>query len=250
MVNSFSKITTYGTRAKLGLIVPPTNTVNEAEWHQMVPDGVTIHVTRMPLHADTSSDEGKKALYRDIEKSTLDLAEAGLSVIAYGCTAGSMVQSVDQLSEFMRGIARTPCVTTAASIVGALKALDATKISVATPYHEILNKHEVEFLSRNGFEVLKIAGLNIGEAGVHEYIEIARTPSDQIRSHVISVDHPDAEAILISCTDFPSLALIPELEQELGKPVISSNQVTFWAALRSAGIKDYFSDLGVLLADL
>ncbi len=250
MVNSFSKSTSYGRRAKLGLIVPPTNTVNEAEWHKMVPDGVTIHVTRMPLHADMSSDEGKKALYSDIEKSTLDLAQAGLSVIAYGCTAGSMVQSVDQLSKFMRGISGIPCVTTAASIVEALKVLDATKISVATPYHEILNKHEVEFLSRHGFEVLKIAGLNIGEAGVHEYIEIARTPSDQIRNHVLSVDHPDAEAILISCTDFPSLALIPELEQELGKPVISSNQVTFWAALRSAGIKDCFGDLGVLLADI
>ena len=86
MPNAFSAETSYGTRAKLGLIVPPTNTVNEAEWHTMLPEGVTFHVTRMPLHADTTSDAGKKALFTDIEKSTSDLAQAGLSVIAYGCT--------------------------------------------------------------------------------------------------------------------------------------------------------------------
>ena len=40
----------YGWRAKIGLIVPLTNTVNEAEWARMAPEGVSIHVTRMTLH--------------------------------------------------------------------------------------------------------------------------------------------------------------------------------------------------------
>jgi maleate isomerase/arylmalonate decarboxylase len=53
--------------------------------------------------------------------------------------------------------------------------------------------------------------------------------------------------MLISCTDFPVLTLIPELEQRLGKPVITSNQATFWAMLRAAGIEDKFSDYGALL---
>ena len=108
MVNLFSANTTYGKRAKLGLIVPPTNTVNEAEWSEMVPEGVTFHVTRMPLHTDTSSAEGKKAMYADIKKSTEDLAQAGLSVIAYGCTAGSMIQPLDQLSNFMSEVSGIP----------------------------------------------------------------------------------------------------------------------------------------------
>lgn len=249
MANLFSADTTYGTRAKLGLIVPPTNTVNEAEWQTMVPEGVTFHVARMPLHADTSSAEGKKALYLDIEKSTEDLAQAGLSVIAYGCTAGSMVQPLDQLDNFMSDVSGIPCVTTAGSIVGALNALKVKKISIATPYHEALNNHEVEFLAGNGFETLQISGLGIGVAGPHEYIEIARTQINKIKAHILSVDHTDAEAILVSCTDFPSLSLIPEIEEELGKPVISSNQATFWAALRAAGIKDYFHDFGILLTD-
>ena len=50
---------TYGFRAKIGLIVPPTNTVNEGEWARMVPDGVTVHTMRMALHANSGTPEGK-----------------------------------------------------------------------------------------------------------------------------------------------------------------------------------------------
>jgi maleate cis-trans isomerase len=249
MVNTFSSETSYGRRAKIGLIVPPTNTVNEAEWQVMLPEGVTLHVTRMPLHADTTSEHGKQALYADIEKSVSDLAQAGLSVIAYGCTAGSMVQPLNQLSDFMSDISGTPCVTTAASIVEALQALNVSKIAIATPYHDALNDHEVAFLKSNDIETLKIAGLGIGAGGAQEYIQIARTPAETIKNQVLSIDLADAEAILISCTDFPTLALIPELEKELGKPVISSNQTTFWASLRAAGIKDRFEKFGKLLKD-
>jgi maleate cis-trans isomerase len=249
MVNLFSANTTYGTRAKLGLIVPPTNTVNEAEWHKMVPEGVTFHVTRMPLHADNSSAEGKKALYADIKEATEDLAQAGLSVISYGCTAGSMVQPINQLSDFMSDVSGIPCVTTASAIVSALNALSVKKISIATPYHEALNNHEVRFLAENGFETLRISGLGIGTKGPHEYIEIAQTPMDKIKAHILSVDHTNAEAILVSCTDFPSLSLIPELEKELGKPVISSNLATLWAALRAIKIKNCFDNFGTLLTN-
>ena len=54
--------TTYGWRAKIGVIVPPTNTVNEAEWQLMAPAGVSVHTTRMPLHEDTTSAAGTRAL--------------------------------------------------------------------------------------------------------------------------------------------------------------------------------------------
>jgi maleate cis-trans isomerase len=232
MVNLFSGNTTYGTRAKLGLIVPPTNTVNEAEWHEMVPEGVTFHVTRMRLHADNSSAEGKRALYADIKEATGDLAQAGLSVISYGCTAGSMVQPINQLSDFMSDVSGIPCVTTASAIVSALNALNVKKISIATPYHQALNNHEVKFLADNGFETLRISGLGIGTNGPHEYIEIAQTPTDKIKAHILS-----------------SLSLIPELEKELGKPVISSNLATLWAALRTIKIKDCFDNFGTLLTN-
>ncbi len=237
----------YGSRAKLGLIVPPTNTVNEAEWWRMAPEGVTIHVTRMALHADAATPAGEARLYADVKKAVNDLAAAGVDAIAYGCTAGSMVMPLERLTDFMSDIAGVPCVATAPSLVHACRALGVTRVSLATPYHDALNEHERHFLAANGIEVMALKGLGIGAGGAHEFVRIARVPKDEVREHARSVDEPSAQALLVSCTDFAMLESISPLERELGKPVVSSNQATFWAALRAAGIDDRLEQFGRLL---
>lgn len=239
----------YGWRARLGVIVPPTNTVNEAEWQRLAPQGVSVHATRMPLHADTESAEGERALYSDLEHAVKDLSAAGMRVIAYGCTAGSMVQPLTRLTDYMTGLCERPTVATAPAIVRALQALGATKVSVATPYHDALNQHEKEFLAASGIDTLAIAGLGIGAGGAHEYVQIARRPASDAFDLAVSVDRADAEAVVISCTDFATLPVIERLEQELGKPVVTSNQATFWAALRAAGIDDRLDGAGRLLRE-
>lgn len=236
----------YGTRAKLGLIVPPTNTVNEAEWARMVPDGVTVHVTRMPLHADTTSAAGKRALYDDVAHAAGELAKASVDVIVYACTAGSMVTPLDTLTGFMTRTTGTPAVATAPALVVAMRALGVTRVAVATPYHDALNEHECDFLAQCGIEVVAIRGLGIGAGGPHEYVQIARVPLDAVYDHCRAADRPDAQALVISCTDFATLAALPRLERELGKPVISSNSATLWMALRAAGVPDALTAHGRL----
>jgi maleate isomerase len=58
----------------------------------------------------------------------------------------------------------------------------------------------------------------------------------------------DADVVFISCTNLPTLALLDALEQELGRPVISSVAVTIWHALQLAGIKPSINGAGSLLA--
>jgi len=240
---------TYGARAKLGVIVPPTNTVNEAEWNLAAPEGVSIHAARMALHTDTASAAGKAALYADLDIAVKSLAPAGVAVIAYGCTAGSMISPRHALPEYMSSLVGLPCVTTAAAIVDALEVLGAVRIAVATPYDQRLNDHEVGFLESQGLEVSAIKGLGYGANGPSKYPLIHRVPGQRIKELVHEVDSAQAEAVVISCTDFPSLGLINELEAELGKPVVTSNQATLWAALRAAGIMDSLPTLGALCRD-
>lgn len=239
--------TRYGARAKLGVIVPPTNTSNEAEWQIMAPPGVTVHSARMPLHTDTESDAGKAALYDDVRRFTGDLAQIGPDVIAYGCTAGSMVTPLEGLPDLMAGEAGRPAITTAQAIVEALHALGVTRLSVATPYHDALNDHEVRFLTEQGFEVLAVEGLGYGAGGPQEYRNIARIGTDDVLALARRVDRPEAEALLLSCTDLATIDVVECLEDEFGKPVISSNTATFWLALRRAGIDDRISGYGRLL---
>lgn len=237
----------YSWRARLGLIVPPTNTVNEAEWRCWMPPGVTFHTTRMALHTDTSSKAGQAALWRDLGAALDLLVPVSPDIIAYGCTAGSMVSPPEQLPAAMRALAGLPCTSTALAIVQALRALGATRIAVATPYHDALNDHEIHFLAGCGISVLNLVGLGIGAGGPGEYVRIARTPIAAVAAHVRRAMVPGAQALLISCTDFPTLALIAELEAEFGVSVISSNSATLWACLRGAGIADTIAGAGHLL---
>jgi maleate isomerase len=240
----------YGWRARLGVIVPPTNTVNEAEWHRMAPEGVTVHSARMRLHADSDSEAGKAALYADLKQATADLAQASVDVVAYGCTAGSMVLPLNTLTDYMASVAGVPAVATAVALVEALRALGARRVALATPYHDALTDHEVRFFAQCQIETISSRGLGFGANGPDEYRNIARLPAAVAYRLAKSVDRPAAEAIVISCTDFATLGIIPVLEAELGKPVISSNQATFWAALRAAGVADRPDSFGRLLRDL
>ena len=236
----------YGWRAKLGLIVPPTNTVNEAEWARMMPDGVSFHTVRMPLHLECTSTEGRRALVADIVARVRELVQARVDVVAYACTAGSMINPLDALPREVEAATGVALVTTAAAIVHALRHLGARKLSIATPYHDALNQHEVAFLAANGFETLRIAGLGIGANGPVDFPLIAETSLDAVGAHARAAFVGGSDALLITCTDFPTLPLLPRLEHDLAVPVVTSNQATLWAALRAAGITDHLPQAGHL----
>ena len=237
----------YGPRARLGLIVPPTNTVNEAEWARMVPPGVTFHTHRMRLH-DAGTAEGLAHLHADLDAAIAMLTPCGVDAVAYACTAGSMLSPPERLEQELSARNGVACLTTSAAIVKALRALGARRLSVATPYARRVNDHETHFLEGCGFEVARIAGLGIGEGGPHEFIRIAQTPLEQVAAHARACFVPGSDALLITCTDFPTLPLIAPLEAELGVPIVTSNQATLWAMLRAVGIEDRGPGGGRLLA--
>ena len=60
------------------------------------------------------------------------------------------------------------------------------------------------------------------------------------------VDHPDAEAVLLPDTALHTASHIPTLEKDLGKPVLTANQVTVWEALRLTDRKVNAPALGTL----
>lgn len=228
--------------ASLALIVPTTNTVNEREWQRMALPGMRFPLARMVLHAH--ADE---ALYRDLRAAIAELAPQSPDAIAYACTAGSMVQPLDSLAGFIEKASGIKGVATAPALVYACRALGATRVALATPYHDELNRHEQAFFEQNGIRVLGIRGLGIGAGGAHEYVRIAQVPKETIYAHCLAADVADAQALVVSCTDFPTLDAIARLEAELGKPVVSSNTATFWQALRVARVGAPIGGFGRLL---
>jgi maleate cis-trans isomerase len=224
----------YGWRARLGLIVPPTNTANESEWSRVLPDGVTLHTTRMPLP-------------RDLVAAAQLLAQAGVAAIAYGCTAGSMIEPLSQLPALIERATGIPGTTTAAALVEALHAVGARRIVMISPYGPTLQAREEAFLTRQGFTIVSSRGLGIGEGGAHEFVRIREQGPEVVSALARAAMVAEADAMLIACTDFGTLPVVAALEAELGIPIVTSNQAQFWSTLRAAGIDDAVPGWGGLL---
>jgi maleate cis-trans isomerase len=246
-MSALSNLHPIGARAKLGVIVPPSNTVNEAEFNRFAPNGVSFHFTRSPLHADPAADDFQEML-RDVKNAMSDLAACRVDYATYACTAGSMACPSDRLLGTMRDSGNVGANSTAQAIVAALTALGVSKISMASPYTDETNAHEAHYLEDHGIDVMASAGLGLNTS-LENIQKISRVPPAQVFEHAKSVDRADAEAVLICCTDFNTFDAIEPLEKELGKPVVSSNSATLWHSLRSAGIEDRIDGLGALLRD-
>lgn len=133
-----------------------------------------------------------------------------------------------------------PTTTASTAAMDALKALRAKKISLATPYVEGLAKMQEEFLTANGFEVLHTTWIKerttlANEISAKTVYELAKE-SNEVES----------EAIFISCANLQAIDIIEKIEEDLKKPVITSNQATMWRMLRLANINVQLQGYGQL----
>ena len=246
-MNKIPNSDSHGRRVKMGVIIPTVNTVTEPEFNAMRPEGVTVHATRIPIHFHPEED-GFKSLMEDLEIRLNEFALLAADIVAYNCTVGSMACPPEMLLNKLESVSGSPGVATASSVIQALKTLEADRISLATPYLDTINEHEKEFLERSGIKVLKMAGMTFDAVEPELGRKFAEVPEEDIYRHAISVDHPDAKALFLSCANFPTAGLIEQIEMTLGKPVITSNTATFWAGLRKGGINDTIEGFGTLFS--
>jgi maleate isomerase len=230
-------------RARLGFLVPSLNAVLERDAAAVLPDGVSAHFARMKL---TRDDEDQIAgLINYVPAAASDVADAGVGVIAFGCTTGSLYGGTgydERIIEVIEQATGVRATTTSTAVLKGLRALGARRVTVVSPYEPWLNEYVRTFLEDNQIAVAAIAGFALPDGRDCEMV----TP-DRILQKVQEVDTPDTDAIFLSCTDFRGLEGVEAMEGALGKPVVTSNQATIWEALRIAGIEEPVPGFGVLL---
>lgn len=218
----------HGERGRIGLIVPSSNTTNEPEFSGALPSGVSLHAARMRL--DGVDADSLSSMADDVERCAELLATADVDVVAYGCTTGSLVHGPGYDEEIEARVAEAagvPAVATAASVKRAFEALDVDSVAVATPYVDDLNEREAAFLDAAGYDVVAMRGL-----GIRSNTEIGAQTPETAATAAREVDAADADAVFVSCTNYRTFEAVADLERDLGKPVVTSNQATLWDALR------------------
>jgi maleate isomerase len=221
----------FGWRGRIGLLVPSVNTVVEPEGCALLPEGFAVYATRMRNSRSDADDMAQMCAH--VDRGVDELLSANVDVIAFACTAGSFFEGTDgeeTLRERLRGGSRIEAVTTAGAVAGALRALDAQRVAMVTPYIPELNELEVKFLEGWGFDVVSQAGMGILTAFDIGVVPLAET-------YRFAREHVDAgaDALFISCTNLRTMDVIQALEEDLGIPVVTSNQATYWQCLRALG---------------
>lgn len=225
-------------------VVAPFDFALDRELWRWVPDNVSLYLTRMPFFttlvtvemAATVSERGV------VRRATRDVLTPEPDVVAYACASGSFVNGVlgeRLLTRTMVDAGAPAACTTSGALVEALTTLGVRKLAIATPYVDEVTSRLVSYLEEYNVQTVSSSGL--GLLG-----NIWRVPYSKVVEIVSSVDTPEADALFISCTNLPTYDVIEPLEQALGKPVITANQVTMWSALRAMGLQGIGTDQSLL----
>jgi maleate isomerase len=216
----------------IGVIAPFDFALDRELW-RWVPDDVSLYLTRLPFFTTPVTVEMAVAVgdRGPVRRATRDVLTPEPQVVAYACTSGSFVDGAAGelvLRRTMLDAGAPAACTTSGALVEALRALGVGRLAIATPYIGSVTGRLVGYLAEHHVATVASEGLgllgNIWRVGYAEVVDIVRV-----------VDRPEAEAMFISCTNLPTYDVIEPLEQALGKPVLTANQVTMWAALRAMG---------------
>jgi maleate isomerase len=231
----------YGTRGRVGLLLPSGNQAAEPQLAAMLPDGVALHTTRLKLTG--SSERELLGMVERVEEAAELAADVEPALIVFHCTAVSTFSSTLEASilDRIRTATGRPVTATSEAIVTALRALRARRIVMLSPYIDEINRRETVYFTERGFEVLGCAGLD--RATPQEMMAV--TPAEWI---AMGVHHRDdrADAYLISCTAVRATDVIDELEARLDRPVVTSNSAVAWHATRRLGIAEPVKAVGRL----
>jgi len=219
--------------ARVGLMIPSSNTMMEVDFTRDLPPGVALHTARMFMEDTTPAGESRM-LDEFALPAARDLGTARPDVVVFGCTSAGALRGNDYDTELCGQITEltgAPTVSTIGAVRAAIEASGVASIGVITPYADELNEKIRASIEADGTQVAGITGL-----GITDNFEIAEVAPHEIVTFAVRALGPLAAGGLIdlvfaSCTNFGAMAARPAIAERLGLPVITSNQAVLAAAV-------------------
>lgn len=238
---------------RIGLIVPSSNTTMETELPELFRrrgESFTWHSARARMAYVTPEELDRMVQASDV--SAQSLADAPVEAIAYACLVAVMARGPGahrdvqaRLTAALDGSPRQPpVITSAGALVDGLHAIGAERVAMITPYMRPLAELVADYIRSEGVEVAELVALEVSDN-----VEVGRIPSDVLLEHARAVSTDGIDALVLSaCVQMPSLAIVDQVEQELGLPVVTAATATARATLIALGLEPEVPGGGALLA--
>ena len=213
-------------RPAVGLIVLNTDFTFERDFVRMYSEqqpNYDFYFNRIHF-ANPMTPESLAAIGDDLtEVSAGILPGYDLELVVFNCTSSSSIVGDDAIERAIQESKPTAKVlSTSQAVVANFKGRGFKKVSVLTPYSEEVSSLFRDYLQKNGVEIVSSMYMDMNDDR-----EVAMLPADEIIKAAKAAIHDDADAIFISCTAMRSAEIIPQIEEAIGKPVLTSNQATF-----------------------
>ena len=229
---------------RIGVLLPSSNSVQEPDFWRVLPKHITQHVARMRLTQVEANSTLR--IVEEIETESRKLADVDVDVIVLAATAPSSRNGIGYDRELIARIEAAsgkPATTASTALLEALRALSAKTIVLGAPWSDAINRTTAAFIEANGFSVVAAAAL-----GLVDNLDIGLLDPQTAYDVGRRIDRPEADAVMLACGNWSTFAVIERLERDLGKPVLTTNQVSLWHALKIIG-GEPLNGLGVLLRD-
>ena len=221
---------------QLGYIIPHLQTDMDAyQFYNIAPKGMILVTTGLNLqgHSIEAVEAELPAFWRAIDllkKKKVDrIALSGVPVASF--LGRERMREMLAEAEQRSGI---PCDTDLEAHIAALKHLGATKIALATRWHEPTNTALTKYLNEAGIEVVALRA----RGSTLEQHKLANPAADhQLALELAQVlcDAPKAQAIMMPGGLWHAMHAVPLIEAKYGVPATLNITATTWAALHAAG---------------
>ncbi|MEV1005029.1 aspartate/glutamate racemase family protein [Nonomuraea sp. NPDC050202] len=214
----------------VGVLVPWANAVVEAELPEWGRGRTVWHYARLvPAHGGTALDEDfLSGLIEAVPGALYQLSRLSLDRVYLACTSAAFTQ-LGRLAEVTAG-SRVRVVSAFEAIVAQLRECGARRIALVTPYPSEVTEVEVIQFAERGVLVTGSASLGLADG----YAEVTLNQQAALVSQLGKEAVRQADAIVLSCTGWPTRAAIKMLRCRVGRLVTSSNAAIALHALGSA----------------
>jgi maleate isomerase len=237
----------YGWRGKIGLLVPSTNIPAEMDAHRLAPEGVSVTTGRVRFAGEVTVATVRAHL--DYLEEAVDLlATAGVDVMVYGMTGGSIVKGPvgdRQLAEALHKRTGIPFISASMAMVDAFHSLGVRRVVCVAPYPGEFNSLLGQYLMAHDIQTVEIKTMHLLD--VRQILRV--TPYMQYEA-VKECNLDAAEGIFLSATGWSTIDAIRLIERALGMPVVTAIQGGIWAALKQLGVHESVQGFGRLLEQL
>lgn len=230
---------------RIGLIALATDINIEQDLRRIYPPTVEVFTSRVRNYNPLTIENLRRMEPGISAAADSILPGTQLDAMIYGCTSGTVAIGIDRITELVQqSRPGVPVTNPVIAAFAAFKTLGVQRISILTPYTEAVNREVASIFATHGYEVLNIAGFGFEDDTAMTFID----PQD-ITKTATEICDPQADLLFISCTALRASLVIDQIEQSIGKPVVSSNQALAWHSLQLAGYQKQVHGFGRLLAE-